>query len=104
MDDEQPAMQEQYPSVNTGDDTDGASQDALWPVPPIASSEVNAHGDRGDSRNGMLNGVSTSALDLRPIDLAEHGAPSSSTSAASYGRVIAGPWRIDGPRDSVAPG
>jgi two-component system, chemotaxis family, CheB/CheR fusion protein len=105
MDDEQPAMHEQYPSVTTGDDPDGTSQDALWPVPPIASSEVGVQGDQSDSRNGMPNGVSTPALDLRPVDLAEQHARSSSWSAharssswsaASYGRVTAGPWRVDG--------
>lgn len=96
MDDEQPAMREQYPSVNMDDDADGTSQNALWPVTLIASSEASAYSHQSDSRNGVPNGVATSALDLRPVDLAEHGARSSLRSAANYGPVIAGPWRVDG--------
>ena len=106
MDDEQPAMQEQYPSVNMDDDADGTNQDALWPVTLIASSEVGVHRSQSDSRNGIPNGVATSTLDLRPVDLAEHGARSSLRSAANCGPVIAGPWRVDGlaTRDSVVRG
>jgi len=97
MDDEQPAMQEQYPSVNMDDDADGTNQDALWPVTTlIASSEASAYSHQSDSRNGVPNGVATSALDLRPVDLAEQSARLSVRSAASYGPVIAGPWRVDG--------
>jgi hypothetical protein len=71
MDDEQPAMQEQYPYVTMGDDADGTSQDALWPVTPVASSEVGVQSGQSDSRNGIPNEVLTSALNLRPVDLAE---------------------------------